>query len=480
MAYDSAPPIAVDLTLSVGFLFASRWIKRNPSNFLRYILFPFGGLNVERWPRVLLAIVRVCAILAFFAFLLTIVNLLAPESLAHPTPLVLYTKFAVCMLISFFALRGITEHAESDATPEARPLAPPPGSRVNSAPATPRVVPAPPKAASPAAKSPSAVPVAHKPALAAAKANVSAPASGPVPSRLSDVEAPPVPNRSNPLIPPPPGVVRARLATIRSTFFMGVIFIAFFYFLGVQWLVIAFLCFFSFALVVLFFGRNAMVGGCPFCGGLIERYNRLRPEPVRCDQCNEISKFENERFSPYDPNAVSATPIFRSPLFENALWPNGCVLCGASPVRFDEAKAVRYQRTAPGHTPRELRLAPPPSSAGNRCSLLRASSGSHPCDSAKGDDCLDSVEIFPRIRETNGRTPEGLSDVALASDDAPLSGSEPSSEERQLHWLSRAESPAEDGLRRVFKVCARHTWHARPARKSQQNCKLKLRSEVSG
>jgi hypothetical protein len=85
------------------------------------------------------------------------------------------------------------------------------------------------------------------------------------------------------------------------------------------------------------------VGACPFCGGLIQRYNRLRPEPVRCTQCGEISKFENERFSPYDPNAVSETPIFRSLLFENAVWPNGCVLCGAPPTRFDEAKAVHYK-----------------------------------------------------------------------------------------------------------------------------------------
>jgi hypothetical protein len=110
-----------------------------------------------------------------------------------------------------------------------------------------------------------------------------------------------------------------------------------------MWLVVAFSIFFGFALVILFFGMNAKVGACPFCGGLIQRYNRLRAEPVPCDQCNEISKFEEERFSPYEPTAVAETPIFRSPLFENGFWPNGCVLCGAPPTHFDEAKAVRYQ-----------------------------------------------------------------------------------------------------------------------------------------
>lgn len=340
MGNNSSPPIAVDLVLSVAFLFATRWIKRNPSSFLRYVLFPFGGLNVERWPRFLLAIVRAGAVFGFFAFLLGSVNLLA-ESLAHPTPAVLYTKFGVCILISFFALRGTAEHMESDGAPEARPLAPrpSPGPQSVPVPATRKPDPTAAKAAAPTTKSPSTPPAAQ-PTPAAAK---TIPSPGPVPSRLVDIEAPPVPNRSNPLIPPPPGVVRERLATVGSTLLMGVLFVAFFYFLGAQWLVIAFLCFFGIALAVLFFGRNALVGACPFCGGLIERYNRLRPEPVRCDQCNEISKFENERFSPYDANAVSETPLFRSPLFQNALWPNGCVLCGAPPVRFDEAKAVRYQ-----------------------------------------------------------------------------------------------------------------------------------------
>jgi|SRR6267143_2014235 len=90
----------MDLFLTAVFVIVCRWIKRNPSSFLRYILFPFGGLNVERWPRFMLAIVRLCAVLEFFSFLLTFFGLLALESLAHPTPAVLYSKFALCILIS--------------------------------------------------------------------------------------------------------------------------------------------------------------------------------------------------------------------------------------------------------------------------------------------------------------------------------------------------------------------------------------------
>jgi predicted Co/Zn/Cd cation transporter (cation efflux family) len=95
------PSFAVNLLLTAVFVVVCRWAKRNPSSFLRYTLFPFGGLNVERWPRFMLVAVKVFAAAAFFAFLLGFMNLLAPGSLAHPTPAALYTKFAVAVLISF-------------------------------------------------------------------------------------------------------------------------------------------------------------------------------------------------------------------------------------------------------------------------------------------------------------------------------------------------------------------------------------------
>jgi len=332
--HSAAPSIAVDLLLTAVFAVVCRWVKRNPSSFLRYTLFPFGGLNVERWPRFMLVLLRVCAVFGFFAFLLTFIDLLVPESVAHPAPTVLYAKFAACILITFFALRGTAEPVESFKTPKFNTPPAKPSAAHSSPPPAPASLPAKPK-------------VVSVPSLAAARPAATTPPPAPAASArksgLADVEAPPVPNRSNPLCAPPPGVVKERLATVGSTFIMGAIFVGFFYLLGVPWLVYAFLIFFSLAIAILFFARNAPVGACPFCGGLIQRYNRLRPEPVRCEQCGEISKFENERFSPYDENAVSATPIFRSVLFEDGVWPNGCVQCGAPPTRFDEAKAVRYQ-----------------------------------------------------------------------------------------------------------------------------------------
>jgi hypothetical protein len=336
--HSDTPPIIVTFFLTGVFAMACRWIKRNPSSFLRYALFPFGGLNVERWPKFMLVMVRICASLGFFFFFLAFVDLLAPGTVGQPSPAVLYSKFAFCIVVSFFALRGTGEPVEEYETPKFGPLPAKQTTMTAAAPIAPQ------SRTVATAKSASAVrPVAPISATTIPAPTTSAPAGSSTASRLSDVEAPPVPNRSNPLCAPPPGVVKERLATIGSTFVMGVIFIGFFYLLSAAWLVYAFLIFFSLAILILFFARNAPVGACPFCGALIQRYNRLRPDPVQCEKCGEISKFENERFSPYNPGAVSEKPIFRSALFENAFWPNGCVQCGAPATRFDTAQAVRYQ-----------------------------------------------------------------------------------------------------------------------------------------
>jgi len=58
----------------------------------------------------------------------------------------------------------------------------------------------------------------------------SRPAASSKQNRLSDAEAPAVPNRSYALCEPPPGVVKERLVTIGSTFVMGAILVGFFIF----------------------------------------------------------------------------------------------------------------------------------------------------------------------------------------------------------------------------------------------------------
>jgi hypothetical protein len=58
---------------------------------LALCVFPFGGLNVERWPQFMLASVRMGAAFSFFFSLLFFVNLLVPGTVEHPTPAALYS-----------------------------------------------------------------------------------------------------------------------------------------------------------------------------------------------------------------------------------------------------------------------------------------------------------------------------------------------------------------------------------------------------
>lgn len=98
-----------EFILALVFVPACRWIKRNPSNFLRFALFPFGGINVARWPRFLLAMVRAAAILGFIAFLLAALNAVSPfgrDDLPSGSD---YIKFGIAIITSFLALRSSAE-----------------------------------------------------------------------------------------------------------------------------------------------------------------------------------------------------------------------------------------------------------------------------------------------------------------------------------------------------------------------------------
>jgi hypothetical protein len=115
---------ATEFLLPLLFALACRWIKRNPSNFLRFALFPFGGTNVERWPRLMLLLVRGAAILGFLVFVLTALNAVSPISREDLPTGADYLKFAIAVVISFLALRGSAELLPERANPEKQPHAP--------------------------------------------------------------------------------------------------------------------------------------------------------------------------------------------------------------------------------------------------------------------------------------------------------------------------------------------------------------------
>lgn len=83
------------------------------------------------------------------------------------------------------------------------------------------------------------------------------------------------------------------------------------------------------------FTKKNLVASCPFCSfeiyGILA--DKTKPQEMRCKQCYEYSVVQGGKITPMDPNTSSDKPRFRSPVFENAVWPAGCVACGAPPTR---------------------------------------------------------------------------------------------------------------------------------------------------
>jgi hypothetical protein len=85
------------------------------------------------------------------------------------------------------------------------------------------------------------------------------------------------------------------------------------------------------------FSKKSLVAPCPFCDAPINGIVRepKKPQEVRCPKCYEYSVVSGGKVRPMDSSVSYDTPRFRSPVFEGAVWPAGCVACGAPPTRFD-------------------------------------------------------------------------------------------------------------------------------------------------
>lgn len=90
-------------------------------------------------------------------------------------------------------------------------------------------------------------------------------------------------------------------------------------------------------LVASAFSKKALVAPCPFCdtpiNGILK--GSAKPQEVRCPECYEYSVVSGGKVRPMDPATSNDTPRFRSPVFEGAVWPAGCVACGAPPTRYE-------------------------------------------------------------------------------------------------------------------------------------------------
>jgi len=164
---------------------------------------------------------------------------------------------------------------------------------------------------------------------------------------LTEASDPPVPTRSTSLAKPV-GPVRQKhiLQCVLLAVFFGVPAGAFFYYS--HWIAGGIFGLLAVLLLVAGFSSNLWVAACPYCAAIFQPTAGLKPDAegksFQCQDCFEYSILEGGRVKAHDPKAISEVPSFKSPVYENGVWPKGCVACGAPPTRLDEIKtrSVNY------------------------------------------------------------------------------------------------------------------------------------------
>jgi hypothetical protein len=155
-------------------------------------------------------------------------------------------------------------------------------------------------------------------------------------ARLVDVAEPPVPNRSSPLTEMTEGEARKHtLMTLGFALLFGVPSAALFYY-G-HWIWGAIVGLVAILMLVAAFSKKSRVARCPYCASQMIVDGEESADPRQCEKCCEYSVLKAGALVPLDPTTISPTPTFEAPLFKDALWPNGCVACGAPPTRLDDA-----------------------------------------------------------------------------------------------------------------------------------------------
>ncbi|HEY6943517.1 MAG TPA: hypothetical protein VI431_00150, partial [Candidatus Acidoferrum sp.] len=94
-----------EFALSLPFAAACRWIQSKPAHFLHFAVLPFGGRQIERWPRFLLVLLRGAAALGFVAFLMAAIDAVLPLSRDDLMTGADCIKCGIVIVIAFAVLR---------------------------------------------------------------------------------------------------------------------------------------------------------------------------------------------------------------------------------------------------------------------------------------------------------------------------------------------------------------------------------------
>ena len=161
-------------------------------------------------------------------------------------------------------------------------------------------------------------------------------------ARLVDAEPAPLSEQTTTLGSPTVGIVAKKIgfAMIAIVVMFGVAMISYVIFSWV-WLFLLIAGAGVLGGVLMIFGAfKGKVAPCPFCGALLGASASgdaltLSAEvaAVRCERCGEYCAVQNGQVTAH-ALVSREPPAFEAPLYKNAVWPRGCVACGAEPVRF--------------------------------------------------------------------------------------------------------------------------------------------------
>ena len=160
-------------------------------------------------------------------------------------------------------------------------------------------------------------------------------ASSPAANQLVDVNDPPIPSRKTPItrlsftenLKLTLGLLAAGIGLSALAYFLWHYMIL----VSVGSGIIGLLC------LIGAFSPKGRKAGCPFCGSKIDGINENQlGKEIRCEKCGEYSAIAPGMLQPVQPGAASEQPKYDSPVFRNASWPNGCVVCGETPTRLDD------------------------------------------------------------------------------------------------------------------------------------------------
>jgi hypothetical protein len=101
------------------------------------------------------------------------------------------------------------------------------------------------------------------------------------------------------------------------------------------------------ALVGIVLALTSKVASCPYCsktvgaGATDSVSGSDEPEHLECDHCFELLVAEQGKVRALNETDVAGKDAIEVMALKDGVWPRECIVCGAPPTRFEEAKVTK-------------------------------------------------------------------------------------------------------------------------------------------